>query len=60
MGAGALCWLAGSFLQVAAPLALAGYFLHRGDRFAVILMVAWAAESLNNVSVYIGDARTWC
>ncbi len=52
-----VCWLAGSFLQVAAPLALAGYFLHRGDRFAVILMVAWAAESLNNVSVYIGDAQ---
>ena len=27
------------------------------DRFAVILMVAWAAESLHNVSVYIGDAQ---
>jgi hypothetical protein len=52
-----VCWAAGSFLQVAAPLGLAAYFLHRGDRFAVILMVAWAAESLNNVSVYIADAR---
>ena len=52
-----VCWVAGSFLQVAAPLGLAAYFLHRGDRFAVILMVAWAAESLNNVSVYIGDAQ---
>ena len=36
---------------------LAAYFWWRRDRFAVILMVAWAAESLNNVSVYIGDAQ---
>jgi len=50
-------WPAGSLLQVAAPLGLAAYFLHRRDRFAVILMVAWAAESLNNVSVYVGDAQ---
>jgi hypothetical protein len=50
-------WPAGSFLQVAAPLALGAYFFVRGDRFAVILMVAWAAESLNNVAVYIGDAQ---
>ena len=47
---------AGSFLQVAAPLGLGGYFLWRRDRFAVILMIAWAAESLNNVSVYMYDA----
>ena len=52
-----LCALAGSLLQVAAPLGLAAYFWHRRDRFAVILMVAWAAESLNNVSVYIADAQ---
>jgi hypothetical protein len=51
-----VCQLAGSFLQVAAPLGLGGYFLWRRDRFAVILMVAWAAESLNNVSVYMYDA----
>lgn len=50
-------WPAGSFLQAAAPLGLAAYFLHRRDRFAVVLMVAWAAESLNNVSVYVGDAQ---
>ena len=47
---------AGSFLQVAVPLAFAGYFLWRRDRMAVILMIAWAAESLNNVSIYIYDA----
>jgi hypothetical protein len=51
-----LVWGAGSFLQVAVPLAFAGYFLWRRDRLAVILMLAWAAESLNNVSVYIYDA----
>jgi uncharacterized membrane protein len=52
-----IVWPAGSLLQVIGPLLLAGYFLHRRDRFAVVLMVAWAAESLNNVSVYIGDAQ---
>jgi len=48
---------AGSFMQVAVPAALCGYFLWRRDRFAALLMIAWAAESLNNVSVYIGDAQ---
>ena len=47
---------AGSFMQVALPLGLGAYFWLRRDRFAVILMIAWAAESLNNVSVYIYDA----
>lgn len=51
-----MCQLAGSFLQVAAPLWLAGYFIWRGDRLAFILLLAWMAESLNNVSVYIHDA----
>ena len=52
-----LCSLAGSFLQVAAPLGLAAYFWWRRDWFAVLILFAWAAESLNNVSVYIGDAQ---
>ena len=52
-----LCSFAGSFLQVAAPLGLAGYFWWRRDSFAVILMVAWAAENVHNVSVYIADAQ---
>jgi len=51
-----LVQFAGSFLQVAVPLYIGAYFWWRGDRFAVILMGAWAAESLNNVSVYIYDA----
>jgi len=52
-----LVWNAGSFLQVVLPLAIGAYFYWwRHDRFAVVLMIAWAAESLNNVSVYIYDA----
>ena len=47
---------AGSFLQVAVPLGFGVYFWLRRDRFAVVLMLAWAAESLNNVSAYIYDA----
>ena len=52
-----LCSLAGSFLQVAAPLALGGYFLWRRDSLAAILMIAWSAENLHSVSVYIADAQ---
>jgi hypothetical protein len=52
-----LCSLAGSILQVAAPLLLGLYFWWRRDSLAVIVMVAWAAENLHNVSVYIGDAQ---
>ena len=52
-----LCSFAGSFLQVAAPLALGGYFWWRRDSLAAILMVAWSAENLHNVSVYIADAQ---
>ena len=47
---------AGSFVQVSAPALLVGYFWWRGDRLAVVLMVAWVGMSLNNVSVYIHDA----
>lgn len=52
-----LVWGAGSFLQVALPLLVGAYFYRwRHDRFALLLMLAWAAESVNNVSVYIYDA----
>ena len=47
---------AGSFMQVALPLAVCVYFWRRGDRAAAIVTLAWAAESLNNVSVYVHDA----
>jgi hypothetical protein len=52
-----LCSLAGSLLQVGAPLLLGVYFWWRRDQLAVIVMLAWAAENLHNVSVYIGDAQ---
>jgi len=52
-----LCSLAGSFAQVALPLGLAAYFWRRKDGFAVVLLVAWAAENLNNVAVYVADAE---
>jgi hypothetical protein len=48
--------LAGSVLQVAVPAALAGYFGWRGDRFALVCMLAWLGVSLHNVSVYVRDA----
>jgi hypothetical protein len=53
-----LIWeqFAGSFMQVALPLVVCVYFWRRGGRAAAIVTLAWAAESLNNVSVYIHDA----
>ncbi len=47
---------AGSLVQVATPAGLAAYFAWRRDGLAVVLMLGWTAESLNNVSVYIYDA----
>ena len=47
---------AGSFMQVALPLVVCVYFWRRGDRAAATVTIAWAAESLNNVSVYVHDA----
>lgn len=47
---------AGTLMQVATPLMFAGYFGWRREGFATVLMFAWAAENLNNVSVYIYDA----
>jgi len=52
-----LCQLAGSFLQVALPLLFCAYFWWRRDQLAVIVTLAWTAENLHNVSVYIGDAQ---
>lgn len=52
-----VCSLAGSVAQVALPLCLAAYFWFRRDGLAVVVLVAWAAESLNNVSVYVADAQ---
>jgi hypothetical protein len=52
-----MCQFAGSFLQVALPLLFCAYFWWRRDQLAVILTLAWAAENLHNVSVYIADSQ---
>jgi len=51
--------LAGSLLQVAAPLGLAAFFWFvRKELPAAALLVAWAGVSIRNVSVYMADANT--
>jgi hypothetical protein len=52
-----LMQMGGSITQVALPLVIAACFWWRRDDFAVIVLLAWAAESLNNVSIYAADAQ---
>jgi len=52
-----LMQVGGSITQVALPLVIAVCFWWRHDDFAVIVLLAWAAESLNNVSIYVADAQ---
>ncbi|MCX6373190.1 MAG: hypothetical protein NTX16_08925 [Actinobacteria bacterium] len=52
-----LMQMGGSITQVALPLVIAACFWWRRDDFAVIILLAWAAESLNNVSIYVADAQ---
>jgi hypothetical protein len=52
-----LMQMGGSITQVALPLVIAAVFWWRRDDFAVIVLLAWAAESLNNVSIYVADAQ---
>jgi hypothetical protein len=52
-----LMQMGGSITQVALPLVIAAGFWWRHDDFAVIVLLAWAAESLNNVSIYVADAQ---
>lgn len=49
--------IGGSLFQVLVPLAFAGYFLARRQRFAASVVMAWVAINLLNVAHYIGDAR---
>lgn len=47
----------GSVAQVAAPVALAAYFLiRRGDWMATAVCLAWAATSALEVAIYVADA----
>lgn len=50
-------FLAGSLAQILAPAGLAGYFWLKGDRPAAGLMAAWCATSINDVAIYIADAK---
>ncbi len=46
----------GSIAQVALPLAIAGYFLHRRELVSGMLCLAWAGTSAHEAAIYIGDA----
>ncbi len=48
--------LAGSVAQILVPIGLALYFGSRRESYASSLMLAWAATSAANVSVYVADA----
>ena len=49
--------LGGSIFQVMIPAIFAGYFFRSGQRFSGAITLAWVAQSLVNVAVYIKDAR---
>jgi hypothetical protein len=46
----------GSIAQVALPLAVAAYFLHRRELVSAMVCLAWAGTSAHEASVYIADA----
>lgn len=48
--------LAGSVTQILVPLGLALYFAARRESYGTALLLAWAATSAANVSVYAADA----
>lgn len=48
--------LGGSLFQVIVPLVFAASFLRRGLMSSALFPLFWAAESLWNASVYVGDA----
>ena len=49
--------LGGSLFQVIVPAVFAGYFFRSRQRFSGAMTLAWVAQSLVNVSIYISDAR---
>ena len=49
--------LGGSLFQVIIPAVFAGYFFRSRQRFSGAMTLAWVAQSMVNVSVYIKDAR---
>lgn len=49
--------LGGSLMQLLVPLVFVGYFLARYDLFAAGVVAMWLAQSITNLSVYVGDAQ---
>jgi hypothetical protein len=49
--------LGGSLFQVIVPAVFAGYFFRSRQKFSGAMTLAWVAQSLVNVSIYISDAR---
>jgi len=51
-------FLGGTLMQLLVPVACAAYFLRRGDRHSVSVVLWWVAQNLWNISVYVRDARS--
>lgn len=49
--------LGGSLSQILIPTLFAGYFFRSRQRFSGAMTLAWVAQSMVNVSIYIKDAR---
>ncbi len=49
--------LGGSLTQVLVPLACAGAFLARRDRFGAAVALWWTGQSLMDIAPYVADAR---
>ena len=49
--------LGGSLFQVLIPAVFCGYFFRTRQRFSAAMTMAWVAQSMVNVSIYIKDAR---
>jgi hypothetical protein len=57
-GGETLHFLGGTLGQLIFPALLAARFARRGEPFEAAVCTLWLGESLMNVGVYLGDART--
>jgi hypothetical protein len=57
-GGQTLHFLGGTLGQLFFPALLGARFARRGEAFEAAVCVLWLGESLMNVGVYLGDART--
>lgn len=49
--------MGGTLMQILLPAVFVAYFARRGDAHAASVALWWVAQSLWNVSVYVGDAQ---